>query len=417
VTLSVVDLATTANQYGWLVPGHRLELVTELLRTLPKETRTRFIPLPDTARRIVDALPDYPDDDTDIAQAVRSHLILSGVPIERSLLRPDEVPGHLRPIYQVVDDKGTMLAAGRDPGHLAQRLEERLRQRLRSDTHPLERSGLTEWPDGDLPRFATATTLGTEIDVYPALVDQVSSVDLRVLATREEQAIEHWRGVRRLLRFQLKSPVRFVLTSVPMPARLALTALSNSTEVEISQASVVDDIVNATLDSIMAAAAGAPWSQADMRALVRFVQRRFEPMVTELSPDIASVLLGTNQIVVRLAVLEESQVDLTASLRDSRSLLRALVFDNSLTAQGTERLPDVNRYLQALLHRLEQLPADRDRDVMHTAEIHQLEVEAAEVTDPEIGWMIQELRVSLWAQHLGTNGSISPARIRRRIDR
>ncbi len=417
VTLTAAELRAGTDPYSWLVPGHRLELVTELLRTLPKDTRTRLIPLPSTAARIVDALPDWPTDNTDIAEAVRPYLVLNGVAIEPGLLKPDDLPTHLRPIFRVVDATGTMIAAGRDPERLAERLDDTLRSRLEATSHPLERSGLTEWTEGDIPRTAHAGSLGAEIEVYPALVDQVDSVDLRVLATIDEQEHEHWLGVRRLIRFRLDRPVRQALKLLSTESNLALVGLANSPEVDISRAGVIDDLVNATIDIIMTAAGGAPWTATDMRALVRFARLRFESLVQEHVSSVSTLLTTANAIVVRLGELEAGPVDLSPALLDSRAVLRALVFPGSLTAQGLERTDHIVRYLEGLQYRLDQLPADRDRDLLKIGEIRQLETEAIQSPDLEIGWMIQELRVSLWAQHLGTDGPISAARIRRRIAR
>ncbi len=415
VTLTVSELRAGTAKYGWLVPGHRLQLATELLRTLPKDTRTQFVPLPATAARIVKELPDWPDDNIDIADAVRPHLVLRGVAIERGLLKPDHLPTHLRPIFRVVDADGNMIAAGRDPERLAERLDDTLRSRLEATSHPLERSGLTEWTEGDIPRAAHTDSLGTEIEVYPALIDQIDSVDLGVFATPQEQEHEHWSGVRRLIRFQLNRPVQQAANLLPAELSLALTGLAGSHEIEISQAGWIDDLVNASIDSIMTAAGGAPWSAIDMRALVRFARLRFASELEGRMSTASSLVTLGDQIVLRLGELEAGPVDLSPALLDSRAVLRALVFPGSLTAQGLDRAGHIIRYLEALLYRLHQLPADRDRDLAKIGEILELEAEVSQGLDPDIDWMIQELRVSLWAQHLGTDGPISPARIRRHI--
>ncbi|MFW2380471.1 MAG: DUF3418 domain-containing protein, partial [Acidimicrobiales bacterium] len=415
VTLSVAELRAGTKHFSRLVPGHRLELVTELLRTLPKDIRSQLVPLAESAAVIVGALPDYPADGSEIVDAIRHGALAQGVRIENGLLTPGELAPHLRPVFKIVDDEGNMLAAGRDPERLLQRLDNQLRAQLRTSPHPLRRTGLTEWPAGDLPRVSSVGNGSGALEVYPAVVDHVATVGVELFASSEEQEREHWQGVRRLVRFQLTRPVRQVMQSLPDDASLALTALANSPEVEISRAGVVEDIVNATIDSIMASAAGAPWSEADMRALVRFARQRFGPILTHITPGLTEILTTTNRIVIRIAELEISPVDLSVTLGDVRTVLQALVFDQSVTAQGTDRIDDVARYLKALLHRLERLPSDLDRDLVNTAEIHKLEIEASQVADPEIGWMLQELRVSMWAQHLGTDGPISAARIRRQI--
>ncbi len=417
VSLPAADLASGTEQYSWLVPGYRTELVTELLRTLPKDTRTRFIPLPDTAERIAEALDDWPQDpNEDIAEAIRSHLVINGVPIERGLLRSDELPSHLRPVFQAVDADGQMLAAGRDLTRLVERVEARVRSELQSSSHPLERRGLTEWPGGTIPRTATAGYQGATIEVFPSLVDRESSVDLIVLATAAEQSIAHWNGVRRLLRFTIARPVRIVAQALRGEASLALAGATNSS-LDISQAGVVDDLVNAVLDSVMLSAGGAAWTETDMRATIRFAQQRFEPLVLTAGPQLAELMIATNEALVRIAALTQGSVDLRASLSDARSMLGALVYDGFLSAQGVERLPDVTRYVQALVHRLEQLPGDLARETEKLAEVQVLQRAIDGADDAELSWMLHEYRVSLWAQQLGTNGPISSKRILNRLNR
>ncbi len=416
VSLSAADLRTGTNQYSWLVPGYRLELITELLRTLPKDTRTRFIPLPDTAQRVLAELSDWPTDpNANIAEAIRQHLVLSGFPIERGLLRPEELPAHLRPVFQVVDGDGKMLAAGRDVDRLSERLEGKVRSQLASGSHPMERTGLTDWPGGSIPRTETAEHLGATIEVYPALVDRGATVDLAMLATTDEQEQSHWEGVRRLVRFSLSRPVRTAAQTLRGDAALAIAGLVNSPVLELTQAGLVDDLVNATIDSIMAGAGGAPWSQADMRALVRYAGLKFEPVLTQHTDPTTQVIVAAQAVLVELGRLEQSPVDLTVALADVRATLQSLVFDGCFTAQGIDRSQNVARYVAGLQYRLEQLPAQRERDLASTGEIQGLYAAASAAEDPDLPWMLQEYRVSLWAQHLGTDGPISAKRIRNRL--
>jgi ATP-dependent helicase HrpA len=118
---------------------------------------------------------------------------------------------------------------------------------------------------------------------------------------------------------------------------------------------------------------------------------------------------------VRLDELERGPIDLSAAIDDARTQLTALVYDGSFSAQGTDRLTDINRYLEALTHRCAQLPVELRRDTEHRQTMHTLERDATGATDPAVVWMLQELRVSLWAQHLGTPEPISAKRIRERL--
>ena len=153
-----------------------------------------------------------------------------------------------------------------------------------------------------------------------------------------------------------------------------------------------------------------------MRALIRFSAARFEPQLTAAVSDVGEIPELAVDVVDRLSALEESTIDLSVAIADCRRVLRSLVYPNSLTAQGLDRSADVVRYLRALRHRVDQLPGDRERDLANTGRLRELETLAEHSADAEVPWMLQELRVSLWAQHLGTNGSVSAARIRRRLE-
>ncbi len=410
--LSELDSA----QFSWLVPGYRLELVTELLRTLPKETRTRFIPLPETAADVVAALPAFPAASVEpIDAAVRNELRIDGIAIERGLLQPQLLPAHLRPTFQILSPDGTMLAAGSDLERLKDRLRARVRAELGSQPHPLEQRGLTAWPGGDLPLVESSTQLGVTIEVYPALADQTDSVDLVVLASKKEQSQSHWNGVRRLLRLSLTRPVRQAAQLLDSEVALAIAGLSGSTHLQLSQSAVVDDIVNAALDNVIVSAGGPPWTEHAMNALIRFNARRFPDSLETVANDAGVVLLQAAHCESLLDRLGENPVDLDLIIHDCRRQLQSLIFPGSFSAQGAQRLPAVGRYLTALAHRIEQLPASRDFDLAHVATLRRLETAAAGSDDAEVMWMLQELRVSLWAQHLGTDGPISPQRIRKRL--
>ncbi|NNF54263.1 MAG: ATP-dependent RNA helicase HrpA [Acidimicrobiales bacterium] len=403
-------------EFSWLVPGYRLELVTELLRTLPKDTRTRLIPLPDTAAEVVAALPAFRSAPVEpIEAAVRRELKVDGVMIERGLLQPEYLPAHLRPTFQVLSPDGTMLAAGRDLERLKDRLRDRVRAELGNEPHPLERTGLTAWPGGDLPQTANSTQLGVTIEVYPALADRTDGVDLVVLASKREQAQSHWNGVRRLLRLSLTRPVRHAVQLLDSEVALAIVGLSGSEHLQLSKAALVDDLVNAALDTVIASAGGPPWTEHAMNALIRFSARRFPESLETVATDGGRVLLQGARCQSLLDRLVESPVDLDVIIHDCRRQLRSLLFPGSFSAQGAHRLPAVARYLAALAHRLEQLPNNRHSDLEHLATVLRLETAATNSDDAEVMWMVQELRVSLWAQHLGTDGPISPQRIRKRL--
>ncbi len=214
------------------------------------------------------------------------------------------------------------------------------------------------------------------IDVYPALVDRGDSVDLRVLATEAEQRALHWAGVRRLVRFSLPKPARAASQSLTDRADLALGALAGSTAVSLTQAGVVNDLVITVLDSLMSATGAVPWAEPDMRALIRFARQRFGTELRAVAGPASLILVRAHDIVGRLDDLERGPVDCSAAIDDARTQLTVLVYDGSFSAQGADRLTDIARYLEGLLHRCLQLPVELRRDDEHRQTMRTLERDA-----------------------------------------
>ncbi len=417
VTLLLAHLPSArAAPFSWLVPGVRAELVTELLRTLPRGTRTLFAPLPRTATAIAERLPPWPpSNDLPIEEAVRRQLLVDEVPISQGLLDPTRLPDRLRPTFQVVAPDGTMLAAGKDLDRLQDRMAGRIRDELAATPHPIERAGLHAWPGGTIPRQVESEQLGVLVPVFPALDDRGDSVALTVVPTAAEQTRRHWAGVRRLLRFGIHRPARSAAEALTREATLATTVLAGSPDLHLGMAAVIDDLVTAVLDRLIASAGGAPWTAPQMRALERYAADRYTADLRVVADAVSAVLETASRIVEQMRGLAEQPSPIDDALDDVSRQLRSLVFPGSFAAQGSDRLPHVRRYLLALEHRLGRLPAGIDRDRQHMAAVAAIEADLGPDADPELRWMLQEYRVSLWAQHLGTDGPISPQRIRRHL--
>jgi ATP-dependent helicase HrpA len=392
-----------ADRFEWLVPGLREELVTTLIRGLPKALRRPLVPVPATAARVLAGLEPRR---RPLAQDL-SRLV--GVP-------PDawdfaRLPPHLRMTFRVEDERRGVLAEGDDLADVRARVRPLLRAELTAAASRLERTGLTSWDDvGTLPRSVTLRGTGQAVQAYPALVDEGSTVGVKVLETPAAQRASTRAGTRRLLILTIPSPVRSVLGRLDNAARLALTP------------PLLDDIVVAAVEALMAEAGGPAWDEAGFRRLRDHVAGGLADRVADAVAVVVRVLDAAREVEARLEPLRA--VPLQPARADVRTQLRRLVYPGFVAATGLARLPDVERYLRAASRRLQRLPDATavDRDRMNA--IHELERAYRErlAANPEadglreIPWMLEELRVSHFAQSLGTRGPISAKRIRRALD-
>ena len=210
--------------FTWNVPGLRHELVTALIRSLPKPLRVNFVPAPDVARRFLEAVP--PGEEPLLEALSRFLRSLNGVHVPADAWDLEKVPLHLRPTFRVLDDAGAQLGVGKD----LEALKEPLRPSFdRAMTQVAEESGVsasgqTTWTFGTIERSFTQTRAGHEVHGFPTLVDEGSSVGLRVAASADEQEAQHRLGVRRLLLLAVPSPAAALVDGLDNTAKLGLAA-------------------------------------------------------------------------------------------------------------------------------------------------------------------------------------------------
>ena len=204
--------------FDWLVPAFRLELVTALMRSLPKELRKPLVPVPDVAAAVLARMKPRSEPLPDALS--RELAALRGVRIPRTAWDVRRLPAHLRMTFAIEDGRGRVIAEGDDLAALRQEVAPRLRAELTAAHPELERRGLTSWDIGRLPREIELR--GSGVRAYPALVDEGATAGVRVLETPEAQAEAMALGTRRLLLLTVPSPLRHVLDRLPKNAQLAL---------------------------------------------------------------------------------------------------------------------------------------------------------------------------------------------------
>jgi ATP-dependent helicase HrpA len=413
VSIPLTELFDSDKQdLGWQVPGLRAELVTELIRGLPKELRRHFIPAPDTARAVLAGLGEPRGS---LAGALSAELArLTGVEVPASAWNFTALPAHLRVNYRVLDGSSEV-ATGRDVTELRAELRPRLHAALAGAAADkgLTRQGLRTWDFGTLPRvFESGPVRG-----YPALADAGNAVDIRVFDTRADADAAMGPGTRRLLLIAVPSGVRSIAGRLPMAEKMAL-----SSHPYRGAAAMLDDCAAAAADQVIADSGGPVWDAAGFARLTEAARDRLAPVTARVVESVARVLIEAHEVQIRLSGAHPVPA-LHPALADMREQFAGLIYPGFIAATGARRLPDLVRYLQAIVRRLDKLPGEQVRDAArmavvrrvtdaYDARLRDLSVQARARADVEaVHWLIEELRVSLFAQVLGTPVPVSEKRI------
>ncbi|KUI27798.1 ATP-dependent RNA helicase HrpA [Mycobacterium sp. IS-1496] len=406
------------DEFAWHVPALREELVTALIRSLPKDLRRNFVPAPDTAR---DVLRTMDPGSGPLLESLQHELWRrTGVTVPIDAFDLEKIPAHLRVTFAVEKD-GAEVARGKDLDTLQEQLAAPVRDAVaRAVADGLERPGLRSWPDDldELPRTVENVSGGHRVRGYPAFVDTGSAVDVRVFATPAEQRAAMGPGVRRLLRLSAPSPVKNVDRALDVRQRLVLGANPDG-----SLAALIDDCADAAVDALVREPV---WTRADFDAVAQQVGKALVPTTLDIVGRVEKVLTAAQQAQVALPA--DPPAAQAEAIADIRAQLAALLPKGFVTRTGVAHLANLTRYLTAIGRRLERLPhavgADRDRmDRVHAVQAAYDELRqslspsrAAAEDVRDIGRLIEELRVSLWAQQLGTPRPVSEQRIYRAID-
>lgn len=410
-----------ADDFSWLVPGLREELVTELIRSLPKNLRVAMVPAPNTAREFLAATPPGAEPLLDalerFARSTRSLVI------DREAWDWSKVPAHLRPTYRVVTEEGAEAGRGKDLDALKEPLRPTFEQAMAdvAADSGVTATGQTRWTFGTVAESFVQRRAGHEVRGFPALVDEGATVGLQVLATVDEADAHHRLGVRRLVLLALgpPAPVDDVLAAAGLDQRAKLALVASP------YPSVADLLADVR--------AGLVGEVVDARPSVRD-EASYDAVVAAARDAVADGLSAAVHQVMRVleawrtadkAISGRADLMTLPAMTDMRAQVARLMAPGFIGDAGIGRLRDHPRYLAAVTHRRERLDGQvaRDRQLMdqvsglQEAWLHA--VAALPVGQPmprhlrESRWLLEEYRVSLFAQQLGTREKVSDQRIRK----
>ncbi|MEV0747320.1 ATP-dependent RNA helicase HrpA [Streptomyces sp. NPDC050273] len=427
IPLQVLNQVTSEG-FDWQIPGLREEVVTELIRSLPKPIRRHYVPAPNYADKFLDrAVPLQEPLPFTLARELQR---MVGVPVTADDFDLSRVPDHLKITFRVVDERRRKVAEDKDLEALRVQLRPKARQALSQAAaatagpsgESIERSGLTDWTIGTLDRVFETRRAGQPVRAFPALVDQGGTVAVRLFDTEAEQQQAMWRGTRKL-----------ILLNIPVnPAKFASDKLTNQQKLALSRnphgsiQALFDDCATAAADRLIAAHGGPAWDEASFRKLYDKVRADLVDLTVRTIGQVQQILAAWQACERRLK--STNSLVLINNVTDVREHLARLVPSGFVTLTGLRRLPDLMRYLVAEDRRLQQMPTNVQRDTTRMEKVHEMQDEYAWLLEQlpqgrpvpqevlDIRWMIEELRVSYFAHALGTAFPVSDKRIVKAID-
>lgn len=401
--------------FEWQIPGVRRELVIALIKSLPKPLRRNFVPAPNYADAFLQRVTDHSQPLTDCLE--REFRRMTGVTVTREDWQWQGVPDHLKMTFRIVDENNRTQAEGKDLTALKQSLKDKVQATL-SDVADdgVEQQGLHIWSFGDLPQSYQQKRGNYQLQAWPALVDDKESVAIRLFDSQSEQQKHMWRGQRRLLWLNIPSPVKYLHEKLPNKAKLGLYFNPYGKVPEL-----IDDCISCGIDKLMAEHGGLVWTETAFEQLKEKVRAELNDTVVTIAMQTEQILTTVFQINKRL----KGKVDISQALAlsDIKSQLAGLIYRGFVTGNGWQHLADTLRYLQAIERRLDKLPVDPHSDRSRMLKIQSIEQQwqqwrgklAPQQQDDDdvvaIRWMLEELRVSLFAQQLGTPYPVSEKRI------
>lgn len=455
--------------FRWQIPGLRHELVTALIKSLPKAIRRNFVPAPDVARAACAALEEDYSPATDellpsLALVLRR---LRGVVVEPEAFNWDAVPEHLKMGFQVRNARNKILGEGKDLRALQQQLHKEIRSALadslgasdeamakmvalaqggssnasgparpgsaKGAKNPAkgtqseagasggvrEVTGLTEFPadmfpDGAIPRKVQRIIATQAVNGYPALVDEGSSVGLRIFPTEAEQLHAQRRGIIRLLQLQVPSPVRYVSEHLSHKEKIVFTQNPHGSIDEL-----IRDCTVAALDHLVP---HTPiFTHAEYSELYEHVRAELIETVFDVTKLVAEIL--SEATALKKAIKKATSLTTMHAVSDVKAQMENLVYPGFVAKTGYDQLVHIPRYLKAAQVRLTKLGPNlhRDNQLMLTVQDLEDSYDNAVKSLPagtivpdalrRVNWMIEELRVSFFAQELGTAYTVSEKRI------
>ncbi|MGC6408090.1 ATP-dependent RNA helicase HrpA [Bisgaard Taxon 45] len=401
--------------FDWQIPGLRKELIIALIKSLPKSLRRNFVPAPNYAEAFLGRAKPF---EKPLLESLIYELRrMTGVSVEPESWQLDQLPSHLKMTFRVVDDKGKKIAESMDLDSLKFQLKDQVQESIAAVADDgIEQSGIHLWNFDQLPQCYEQKKRGFTVKAFPAIVDEKDAVGIKLFETEFEQQVAMQQGLRRLLLLNVPSPIKYLHEKLPNKSKLGLYFTPFGRVLDL-----IDDCIACAVDKLITDFGGLVWNEADFDKLRDFIRENLNETTVGIAKQVEQILTLTYELNKRL----KGKMDFTMAfaLSDIKVQLSGLIYPGFVQKTGYARLNDVQRYLTAIDKRLDKLLQDVNRDrasmlrVEQVSQAYQQLLAKLPKSKPhsdevkEIPYMIEELRVSLFAQQLGTKYPISDKRI------
>jgi ATP-dependent helicase HrpA len=426
--------------FEWLVPGMLRDKIVALIKSLPKAIRKSFVPAPNYAEACMNALQNKT---VSLVNALAGHLHkISGLPIPDDVWQIQNIDNHYLMNFRIVDEKGGLLASGRDLSQLKASLKHRAQEQLNQlDTSGYEKTNITRWDFGDLPQAIEVQQAGLAFKAYPALIDEQDSVSLKLLDNLPDAVAQTRLGIRRLFLLSARQNVKYLRKNLPYIDKMCLYYASVD-----SCEHLKDDLLMAAVDEALFFGEGiggerfnnersggeAFSSEADGELKMIRTASEFEQRCDKAKQQLISIANHYCELVfnslqayhsVAKSIKQHTAMNQLQAISDIKQQLSMLIYPGFVADTPKRWLEHLPRYLQGIEIRLQKLQqslgADRQRQTQLQPYwqklVRQTEIDSKTLSRnaewARYRWMLEEMRISLFAQNLKTSLPVSTKRL------
>ena len=402
--------------FDWLVPGMIQEKVVALLKSLPKQLRKHFVPVPQTAERCLEIEPDFKGSLYEwIANRLRK---LTGESVPLNAWNADEIPAHLKMNFRVVDEAGHILDFGRNLKQLQAKHTQKAGQSFdQIAAEELNYTGCIQWAFPDLPETYQFMQQGQSFLGFPAIIDEGETVGVRILDTQDKAAYLQQQGLVRLFNLQLRKDCTYILKNLPRTPAVELNYQQLPRHPLLKERAgqgYKEDCLHAILLQVFVEGESI-YTQERFDAVLQARKGQLMTVANELGKKLQTVMQLTADMQLQLKRLPPD----SPLVHDIRQQLEYLLYHGFIRYTPYKHLQNFERYLKAILYRIEKMQHDpvKIQQVQKYALKYWKDVGLRmkqRVVTPEteaFRWMLEELRVSLYAQQLKTPYPVSVQRL------
>ncbi|NLK85191.1 MAG: ATP-dependent RNA helicase HrpA [Aeromonadales bacterium] len=414
IPLAVLN-KVSAKEFTYQIRGLRLEFLTALIKSLPKRLRKNLIPAPNFAQALMESLGEPSKDDLYL-KASKELTRMGGEVITPDDFDKTQIDKHLFMNYSIEDEKGKVVKQSRNFEALTASLQKEVKNALEKvvSTHKAS-APVNSWSFGTIKSEQKTMHGSLEVTAYPALTDKGNGVSLELYENKFVQSQKMWVGQRKLIALSIKDPTSYLEQHLPNKSKLSMYYQPLGQVKDL-----INDLMLGAIDIIMQKEGAPVYDEKSFNDLVLKVRADLNDTALNLCTYVDKILCKAHEI--KRALKGQLNLAVAYTYKDVAKNLDKLVYKGFISSTKLEHLSQIPRYLDALLYRLEKVHRDVNRDLMYTRKIEDLEEQYKTTKDrykytavpqclEEVRWLIEELKVSYYAQQLGVKISVSDKRI------